>query len=61
MWEPISDVKPHGTDLRLESQRVKVQGGWVIRTLTSRYHAGTVSHQVFVSDPGHEWEIETQE
>jgi len=42
-WESISS----------DSDRLKVPGGWVLRS----YVMDSI-HQVFISDPGHEWVIE---
>jgi len=42
------------------SHRLKVPGGWVLRTtVTAISSGGGVSvHHVFVKDPHHEWQIE---
>ncbi len=56
MWEILADS---ATDA--SSHRLKVPGGWIVRTIV-RYYGGTgvncAVEQTFVSDPNHEWEQE---
>lgn len=58
MWEKISDIQPKDENLTLESHRLKAPGGWIVRSITSRYHAGATVSQTFVSDPNHEWQLQ---
>lgn len=56
MWEPLKDV-----DRNVQSYRLKVPGGWIVRTII-RYDtsegASCAAEQTFVSDPNHEWTLE---
>lgn len=36
------------------TERLKVPGGWIVRSYLSGYQAKAV-HQVYVPDPGHLW------
>lgn len=41
------------------SSRLKVPGGWIIRTFEDRgMSAGGCVHQIFIKDENHIWEIE---
>ncbi len=67
MWEMMSiDLVRHaecvGAIGLSQSDRFKVPGGWIVKTI---YHVfgkgggGAVS-QIFVTDPGHEWDFENE-
>lgn len=48
-WEIIDDY----------TDRLKVLGGWIVRTGTIGVQGSTV-HQVFVPDEKHEWKLEEE-
>lgn len=58
MWQIVPDLKPVETNQTLESHRLKVPGGWIVRSITSRYQAGADVSQIFVADPEHKWQLE---
>ena len=61
MWEQLADSASDAS-----SHRLKVPGGWIVRTVVRYYHigggtgtgAGCAVDQTFVSDPNHEWVLE---
>ena len=68
MWEVIqgSGLKGKGSNgdttgaissTYVESARLKVPGGWLVRTITSRYHAGASVAQTFVPDADYSWSL----
>jgi len=60
MWESfIDDVFLQGT--ACISARLKVPGGWIVRTIISRYQSGVGVEQTFIKDSGHEWELPKQD
>lgn len=58
MWEKIPDIKFVDDHLKKESGRLKVPGGWLVRTVVTAYNSGTHSSQTFITDPQHEWVLE---
>lgn len=50
-WEPID---PNGV-----SKRLKIYGGWIVRT-TSCLMSATSVHTLFIPDSIHQWELEAQ-
>jgi len=50
-WEPIGETMG-----RVESARLWVPGGWIVRTVVTRLDAGVHCNQVFVPDPYHAWD-----
>lgn len=60
MWEKIQD--PASQEQRegilyVISHRLKVREGWIVRTIVSQSRAGADVSQIFVSDPGHSWQL----
>jgi len=52
MWESIDLI-----DSRISSDRLKVPGGWLVRSiyLRGQQDGSCALHQIFVADPNHEW------
>lgn len=50
MWEQIDHT------VQAQSDRLKVPGGWIVRSRTCSRDGGI--HQIFVSDPSHSWKLE---
>lgn len=50
-WEKIDDTRQN----RSPSSRLKVPGGWIVRSETGAYDGGI--HQIFIADSLHEWRI----
>ena len=63
MWETVPEPNDGqynaGNTLGCVSHRLKVPGGWVVRTITYGYNIGATTHQVFVADPEHKWQLES--
>ncbi len=58
MWEQIPE--PEDTTkarVSVMSHRLKVPGGWIVRTVTNIFGNGTSSSQTFVADADHSWEL----
>lgn len=58
-WEKIAqaqDSSVTGNTTGTTSERLKVPGGWLVRTVVVHYRGAAVD-QAFVSDPGHEWTL----
>lgn len=53
-WEAIPEA-PNSTLTSISSARLRVPGGWIVRTIVSRLNAGVSIKQTFVRDPAHEW------
>jgi len=59
MWELIEEnIKDQGTYTYIVSHRLKVPNGWIVRTVTSRYHGGAHSEHTFVADSSHSWQLQ---
>ncbi len=60
MWELIPDLvlKEGERNSACESHRLKVPGGWIIRTIAGHWRSGGGVAQTFVGDPNHKWELE---
>jgi hypothetical protein len=57
MWEKLLNDDARN----VYSHRLKVPGGWIVRTVVhddSDGRSGRAVEQTFVSDPNHEWELE---
>lgn len=55
MWERLKDIEPNA-----QSSRLKVPGGWIVRTILkydTAEGAGCAVEQTFVADAGHDWVI----
>lgn len=52
MWERIP-----GSDDPAISHRLRVHGGWIVRSVYTGYHSGAAISQTFVPDPAHEWKL----
>jgi hypothetical protein len=54
LWESIDLIND-----RIASDRLKVTGGWLVRSVYLRgsQDGSCAIDQVFIADPGHEWEI----
>jgi len=54
-WEEITTQK----ELSTCTDRLKVPGGWIVRTRISTIWQGCSIHSSmeFIKDPGHEWKI----
>jgi len=50
MWETI--IKEQGQ----ESHRLKVPGGWIVKSIIVHYRGCSVS-QIFVEDKKHQWNL----
>ena len=57
MWEAIGGPC-EDRDNEISSHRLKVHGGWIIRTIVSRYKAGACVCQTFVADAEYMWQLE---
>ena len=58
MWEQIPEPEEvTSTEGTIMSHRLEVPGGWIVRTVTSRYDAGTSSSQIFIADHDHSWKL----
>lgn len=53
MWELISNDSNNCV-----TERLKVPGGWLVRSLYFEYKTGAALHHIFVSDPAHEWKLD---
>jgi len=55
MWENIRESRTGKFDKgeNYNSSRLKVPGGWVVRSVVTRYGGGASCSQVFVADPEH--------
>lgn len=62
MWVTIPEphkghyVSGNGILIQCISHRLEVPGGWIVRTLIYSDNEIT-THQVFISDPQHEWKL----
>ncbi len=57
MWELIEHKSRAETgEYELTSDRLRVPGGWIVRTIITRIEATSV-HQVFVPDPDDQWKL----
>jgi hypothetical protein len=54
VWESIDLI-----DSRISSDRLKVPGGWLVRSVYLRgaQDGSCALHQIFVADPDHEWVV----
>ena len=54
LWETIND-----NACNTRSDRLRVPGGWIVRTITYTGHAngGAAVAQTFVVDHNHEWKL----
>lgn len=63
MWEEVPEPNygeyKSGNHLKCISHRMKVPGGWILRTITFGYNVGAAAHQVFIVDPEYKWELNT--
>lgn len=57
MWELIEETKADGSNTYIVSHRLSVPGGWLVRTVTSRYQGGAHAEQTFVRDNEHLWQL----
>ncbi len=57
MWELITEDNVSERNTLIVSHRLKVPKGWLVRTVTSRYHGGAHAEQTFVEDLDHSWEL----
>lgn len=48
-WENMGDY----------TTRLKVPGGWIVRTFTGSYNGGCC-HQIFIGDVNHTWKIKKE-
>jgi hypothetical protein len=53
VWEKIPDEGIADMSMFIESHRLKVYGGWIVRTVIVKSVA-----QTFVLDPDHHWKLE---
>ena len=51
-WEPISE------DDKLVSHRLRVTGGWIVRSMFSEWRTGAAIAQTFVKDENHAWKLD---
>lgn len=63
MWHklPSLDVGSSGS-LGTNSARMSVPGGWLVATIawTGDYSGGISAHQIFIVDPDHKWQLESE-
>ncbi len=59
MWEPIAEPENPERTWRTESHRLKVPGGWILRTIVKGIgmNAGAEVSQIFIHDPDHSWQL----
>ncbi|HXV27138.1 MAG TPA: hypothetical protein VD862_03915 [Candidatus Paceibacterota bacterium] len=60
MWEklpqPLEKNRQYaGGDV--VSDRLRVPGGWIVRTIVTRYQGGSHAAHTFITDPAHEWKL----
>lgn len=53
MWEEIYEADPY-----TETDRLKVPGGWIVRTVAEGRNESIGVALTFVPDPGHKWSLE---
>ncbi len=58
MWEEIPSVDAGNKDTSIFNHRLKVPGGWIVRTIVSRPQSSASVDQMFVTDTDHEWVLE---
>lgn len=56
MWEPINESDPRSLP-PIYSHRLKVPGGWIVRTVMCSYNSGGGVAQTFVADAEHAWKL----
>lgn len=58
-WETLSEenTRHNSSSQTIISSRLRVPGGWIIRTVSSRFEAGVSVAQTFIADGLHQWEI----
>lgn len=62
MWEWIESEPQAKQEVgEISSARLRVPGGWIVRTVISRYQGGAHCCQTFVADPSHEWVLTPSE
>ena len=55
-WELIAkESENHDCHVDMISERLRVTGGWVVRTIASRWKAGTAIAQTFIADVEGHW------
>lgn len=56
IWEDVDGARSE-SQRRPVTERMKVPGGWVIRSTITRgsEDGGVCTHQIFIEDPGHTW------
>lgn len=57
MWEKIENDSSDSTE-RSNSARLKVPGGWIVRTTYHGYNTGAAIAQTFVADCNHTWKLD---
>jgi len=58
MWEEIPEQQKEGVqNLSYQSHRLKIPGGWIVRTIASGYESDVGVAQTFVSDPIYTWKL----
>jgi len=63
MWENIpKEPDPDLCDASCSSYRLKVPGGWIVRTIVYSLSSGggCAVDQTFISDADHTWELKKQ-
>ena len=53
-WEQIERGLTTSFILDVESERLKVPGGWILRSRLASSNGVSV-HQIFIEDPDHNW------
>lgn len=57
-WELRKEYHPMFEEIDEFTSRMKVYGGWIIRTIITAYKGGVSSHQMFLEDTSHQWKLE---
>ncbi len=55
-WELVEELDEDNHSTGVLTQRMKVVGGWVVRTIASRWKAGVAVAQTFIPDPKGTWD-----
>lgn len=58
MWELLGPIK-EDSSFEGYSERLKVPGGWIVRTIARTFHVVHTS-QTFVADEAHTWSLKKE-
>ena len=60
MWEKLPELeeKAGGDYSVTSSQRMRVLGGWIVRSVVTQVEGGAGVHHIFIADSDHIWKID---